>query len=360
MLFPSKCIGAVLILLLTAIFLIFPVKTFADPQSTNYELRNWGFGAGGTESASSNTYSLQGIAGEQSSNAAQSTNYQLQSGLEPAIIIPVPPAPTFTNPATNYDRLHFVIKQASSSADITYALSISSDNFAADIRYVNTDGTVGSSLHASNFQTYTSWGGSAGNWITGLKNNTTYYLRATAQQGKFTQSAWGPIASVATSNSTLTFTLSASSITFNNLTSGNSYTDSSQSTTFTTSTNSYNGYVVYGHINQALTAPGGSTIANYASPNSTPTAWSGTGFGYTTNDTNLTGSGGANRFSSGTLYAGFQTTGSGDPVASDAGPVTSSDITNEQFTVSYKVAASNTTIPGTYTNTILYTIVPDF
>ncbi len=42
------------------------------------------------------------------------------------------------------------------------------------------------------------------------------------------------------------------------------------------------------------------------------------------------------------------------------GPVQNSQITNEQFTISYRVTANNTTPAGTYKNTILYTIVPSY
>jgi len=214
-------------------------------------------------------------------------------------------------------------------------------------------------LGTSNSQTYTAWGGSSGTFVTGLTNGTTYYIRAASRQGSFTQSEWGPSTSATTNFASLTFTIDHPTISFNNLNSGNSYTDSTQSDTFTTSTNAFNGYTIYGWDNQPLTSPN-STIANYGSPNSAPTTWSGNGFGYTTNDTNLSGSGGVNRFNTGTSYAGFQTAGPGDPVADTAGPVTTSQISNQQFKVSYRVTASNTQPAGTYSNTIIYTIVPSY
>lgn len=339
-----------------------PQSIYASlPSSTNYALQSYTFGAGGTASSSSTNYSLNGVVGEVEFGSPTSTNYRDEAGLTYMMKANVPAAPTLSTPATNYDRILFVINPGSNPSDYTYALEIStSSTFTSNVSYINSDGTTGASLNPSNFQTYTAWGGSSGTFVTGLTSNTTYYIRAAARQGSYTQSDWGPSASITTNYPTLTFTINHPTITFNSLNAANSYTDSSQSDTFTTTTNAYNGYTIYGWDTQALTSSGGNTIANYASPNSTPTAWSGTGFGYTTNDTNLGGSGGANRFNNGTNYAGFQTSGPGAPVADDTGPVTATEISNEQFTVSYRVTTSNTTPAGTYSNTIMYTIVPSY
>ncbi len=350
------------ILLLLIAFFFFPFflsQAHAGPQGTTYEIKNYGFGSGGTNGLTGTTYGVSGLSGEQAGKSTQGTTYRLGPGLLVTQLSAVAAAPIFTNPGTNYDRLQFVIVPGNNPSGTTYALEISTDNFTTDLRYVKNDGTVGNTLTATDFKTYSNWGGAAGTWITGLTNNTTYYLRVKTRQGQYTDSAWGPSASMATSNASLTFTLSASSITFNTLTPGNSFTDATKSTTVTTSTNAYNGYIIYGKDNQPLTSPN-STIANYSSPNNIPTVWSGTGFGYTTNDTNLSGSGGINRFTTGTKYAGFQTTGQGDPVADNAGPVTTTPISNEQFTVSYRVTASNTTPAGTYGNIVMYTIVPQY
>jgi hypothetical protein len=331
------------------------------PSSTNYQLQNYSFGAGGTTNSTSSNYGLNGIAGEVGYGQPSSANYKAGTGLTYMMTANVPTAPTLSTPANNYDRILFVINPGSNPTDVTYALEISTtSDFSSNDNYIQSDGTVGSTLSTSDFQTYTNWGGASGTFVTGLTSGVTYYIRAQASQGDFTESAWGPAANIATNFASLTFTINNPAITFNNLNAGNSYTDSSQSDTLTTSTNAYNGYIIYGRVTQALTTPDGNIIANYASPNSTPTAWSGTGFGYTTNDTNLTGTGGANRFSNGALYAGFGTSGPGDPVGDDTGPVSNSQITNEQYTVSYRVTANATTPAGTYKNTIIYTIVPSY
>lgn len=349
----SRFLLCIFVQLLFVFFI--PTAFAALPSSTNYKIQSYSFGGGGTRNSTSTNYSLFGISGDITGKTS-STTYTARNGLNYMLQVNVPTAPTVSNPGTTYDRLKLVINTSSNPTDATYAVSISSDNFVSDIRFVKSDNTVGSTLAISDYRTYTNWGAASGVFVTTLKPNTTYYFKVKARQGKYAESNYGPVASVATSNPTLTFALSSSTLTFQTPTAGNNYTDSSESTTVTTSTNAYNGYSVYAHETQSLTAPGGKTIADYTSPNSAPTTWSGTGFGYTTNDTNLTGSGGVNRFASATKYAGFTQAQFGDIVADDTGPVQSSPISNEQFTISYRVTVTGATQAGTYTNTIIYAI----
>lgn len=334
---------------------------FAGPVSTHYELKSYSFGAGG-DSISSTNYKANGTVGEIEFGQPSSTTFKLGSGLTFAENADTPPAPTLANTGTTYDRLHVTINTGSNVTDATYALEISTDNFVSDIRYIKNDETIGTTLAASDFQTYASWGSASGFDVTGLSPNTTYYVRAAARQGSgsFEQSSWGPASSgVTTSTPTLTFSVSSDAVTFTNLNSGNAYTDSSQSTVVTTSTNAYNGYVVNARETGALTGPAAATIADFSSPNSAPTTWSGVGFGYTTNDNDLSG-GTADRFTSGgPKYAGFTTSSPGDPVADHAGPITS-PLSNDQFTISYYVKANSTTSAGKYTTTILYNVVPEY
>lgn len=343
--------------------MLLPHVTWAGPASTNFELKSYSFGAGG-DSLSSTNFKLYGTAGELELGRLSSTNFKLGSGLTYLLKVNVPPAPTVTNPGTNYDRLLVVVNTGSNPSDATFALQISTDSsFVSDVNYIKSDNTIGPTLTTSDFQTYANWGSGSGEYVTGLAAGTTYYVRAKARQGSvnFTESEWGPAtAGITTSSPTLTFSTSNSSITFSNLNAGNSYTDSSQTTVLTTSTNAYNGYVVNARETQALThtVDGTTTISNYASANSSPTSWSGAGFGYTTDDNDL--SGGTNtRFSSGTKYAGFTTSSPGDPVADHAGPVLSA-ISNETFTISYRVTTDATKKAGKYTTTVLYNVVPEY
>lgn len=84
------------------------------------------------------------------------------------------------------------------------------------------------------------------------------------------------------------------------------------------------------------------------------------GFGYTTNDSNLSG-GTANRFTAGgPKHAGFTTATPGDPVADHTEVIEDPTVTNEQFTITYRVTASETTTAGAYTNTVIYVVVPTY
>lgn len=330
----------------------------AFPASTNYQIQEYSFGAGGTKSSTSTNYGLSGLAGGVEFGRPSSTNYQMGSGLSFMLQANVPASPTFSNPADNYDRLQFIINTSNNPVDTTYAIAISADNFASDIRYIKSDNTIGTTLTNADFQTYAAWGGASGEYVTDLLQDTVYTIKVKARQGDYTESEFGPTAQAQTSLPSLTFSVSANNVNFNNLNAGNSYTDSSKTTVLTTSTNAYNGYVVNARSTGALTA-GATTIADYTSPNSAPTTWSGNGFGYTTNDSSLTG-GTANRFTSGgPKYAGFTTSSPGDPVADHAGPVTSA-ILNEQFTISYRVTVPNSQRAAQYNTTVLYIVVPSY
>lgn len=338
------------------LFLFQANSAFADLQSTTYDLKGYGFGSGGSTGNTSTTYSLFGLSGQTDQGLANSTTYQLGAGLTYVLQAYTPTAPTLSTPGVNYDRILCVINTANNPTDATYAIQESTtSDFSSNVNYVQSDGTLGPS---ASWQTYTSWGGASGIYVTGLTQNTTYYFRVSAMQGNYTQSPYGPSATITTNTAVLSFSLDSNTITFSNLNSGNSYTDNAKTTVMTTTTNALNGYTVYGAVTQPLTTSDGNTIANYSSPNSAPTTWSGTGFGYTTNDINLSG-GTGNRFS-GNKYAGFGTTEPGDPVADDAGPVTSTEISGEQFTITYRVTGDAITKAGTYQNTILYTIVPSW
>jgi len=342
---------------------IFPV--FAGPQSTTYELKEFGFGAGGVASASSNTYSLFGTAGEIDVASSESNTYRANAGLVFTLQVATPPTPSFTNPGNNYDRLKIVIATGNNPTDTRYAIAITDDNWATT-KYIQSDYTVAGVLGAEDWLTYSGainvgWGDTGGFYVTGLKNNTVYRIKVKAKQGNFTESPWGPEYSQTTSDPSLTFGIGSASITFSNLNSGNSFTDSSKTTVLTTSTNAYNGYIVYAYESQPLThtIDGTKTIADYGGTNAIPTSWTGNGFGYTTNDNNLVGSP-VDRFTNGgPKYAKFITDTPGEPVADHAGPILS-PITGEQFTISYRVTAPSTTMAGTYTSTIQYIVVPTY
>ncbi|MEK7535302.1 MAG: hypothetical protein AAB563_02790, partial [Patescibacteria group bacterium] len=106
---------------------------------------------------------------------------------------------------------------------------------------------------------------------------------------------------------TLTLGLDSTSKDFGVVTPGANPSD--QTTTLTATSNAVNGYVIYAWSTQAMTNVrfGGVTLDDWTGTNATPTTFSAGsyGFGYTTDDSSLTG-GTADRFTSGgAKYAGF-------------------------------------------------------
>lgn len=199
-----------------------------------------------------------------------------------------------------------------------------------------------------------------------LRTGQTYYFSVKATD------AAGNTSSAITSNGiavapTLTFSyFSGGTITFDELNSGNSWTDSAKTTVLRTSTNAYGGYVIKARALDELRHTGDITkfIAHFRDGglvlNSAPETWTGIGFGYTTNDDDLSG-GTANRFTSGgPKYAGWVETGPGDPVADHTATVNGSPISNEDFTITYRVTSDATTSAGKYQTTIIYTCIPQY
>lgn len=147
----------------------------------------------------------------------------------------------------------------------------------------------------------------------------------------------------------LIFSLDATSKNFGVVSPGGNPTN--VSSTLTTSTNSSTGYVVYSWASQVMTM-GSFTISDWTGTNASPTTFGNGsfGFGYTTDDSSLTG-GTADRFTNGgAKYAGFVHSGPGDPVADR----TSGPITGSTDTVTYRLAASGTQAAGTYNTVIVY------
>lgn len=180
------------------------------PATSTYQLNSYGFGSGGGTSSTS-TYSLEGQTGETGSGNSGTSTYKIVSGDIATEQANVPKLSSFdNNGGLYYNKLHFTIDTQNNPSDATYALSISTDNFTSDIRYVQADMTVGTTLSPANFLTYSAWGGASGNVIIGLTPGTTYQLRAAASRGTYTQSAFGPSASVATANPSITFNLTTS------------------------------------------------------------------------------------------------------------------------------------------------------
>lgn len=182
---------------------------FVLPASTSYQLKDFGFGTGGAGNATSGSYAIDGIAGEQSGGKLTGGSYDLGSGLLFTNQANVPGAPTFTNPSSYYNKLKIVLDVGGNPSDTKFAIAISTDDFVTT-NYVQSDDTVGASLGVEDYQTYANWGSASGTLIIGLAASTTYKVKVKAWQGKFTETGYGPTATAATVSPQMTFDIDVS------------------------------------------------------------------------------------------------------------------------------------------------------
>lgn len=179
------------------------------PASTDYKLKDYSFGGGGTKDAASSNYLLKGITGETSGNQLSGSLYNVGPGLIFTNQANVPAAPTFNNPENFYNKLKIIINTSGNPADTKYAIAISDDNFTTT-KYVQSDNTVGSTLDWNDYQSYADWGGMNGEFIVGLKPETEYKVKVKAIQGIFTETGYGPVATASTVSPMLSFDIDVS------------------------------------------------------------------------------------------------------------------------------------------------------
>jgi hypothetical protein len=121
----------------------------------------------------------------------------------------------------------------------------------------------------------------------------------------------------------------------------------------TAATNATNGYTIYTRYTSKPTNALSQTIADLASaPNATPASFTAAGtesFGYTTNDFTL-GTGTTGRFNS-NKWAAMTT--SNEEVS-----YTATGVTSTTTRIGHQVGISLTTMPGTYSTTVIYTCTP--
>lgn len=243
---------------------------FVLPFSTNYRLEGFSFGNAGGGIMSSTTYEMVGTAGELSSNNLSGNSYDLGAGLAFIRQANAPTVADFSNPSNYYNKLYFKIGTENNPSDTTYAIAISPNPYTTTY-YVKNDHAIGSSLALTDYQTYTSWGGSSGANVIGLEPGTTYKIKIKAMHGKFSETDWGPSASAATVNPTLSFDIDVSasdtetappySINLGDLNPG-TVTDSTERIWVDLDTNATNGgtVFVYGQNNGLSSLSAGSTI----------------------------------------------------------------------------------------------------
>lgn len=182
---------------------------FAAMPASSYELHNYGFGSGGTSNSSSTNYSLNATTGEVGNTESSSATYKARSGNNNSQQADVPIAPTFTNPASYYNKLRFIIAPGSNPSDTKFSIAISTDNFATT-QYIQDDNTIRATKGIEDYQTYAAWGGATGQLVTGLAPSTTYYIKVNSFQGKFTETEYGPVATAATITQSITFDIDVS------------------------------------------------------------------------------------------------------------------------------------------------------
>lgn len=181
----------------------------ALPGTSNYELRDYGFGNGGGTTGTSN-YSLEGLAGELSGQRSVTSNYGLRPGLLGTQLANLPDAPTWQNTGDWYNKLQLIIDESGNPGDTTYAVAISTDNFVTT-RYVQSDSTIGSALGPEDFRDYASWGGGSGMFVIGLTPDTNYSVKVKARQGEFSETGFGPVVSASTSQASIVFDIDIAS-----------------------------------------------------------------------------------------------------------------------------------------------------
>lgn len=322
---------------------ILPAPQEAGPASTHFQIKEYQFGAGGSgASMSSQTYKAFGTAGEVEYGSPSSAHYGAGSGLTYTMTASVPAAPTFTNPSNYYNKLKLVINTSNNPTDTEYAVAVSNDNFVSNTTYVQSDGTLASTMIWENYNTgVNNWGGSNGTTLIGLLAGTTYTAKVSARQGIFTQSLFGPTAQAATLHATLSFTLSPNSIALGQLPPA-TVVSAGTPVTVTVDTNAANGATIY--VNDANTGLLSSTTNSTIAAVSSDLSLAGTTEGYGLQGLTVSQSG-----ATGPMEILSPYTGSGGTVGlintSKKGIFDSSNqpVTSGQATFTIKAKASNLT-----------------
>lgn len=242
---------------------------FALPASSNYEMHDYSMSGGGVGITDSGNYSMKAVLGEQSGQKGVGTTYNLGPGLEFMQQANVPPAPTFTNPSSYYNKLAFTLSTGGNPSDTLFAIAISSDDFATT-NFIQADNTVGATAV---YQTYATWGGGSGSVVIGLTPSTTYKIKVKAMHTKYSETEYSSTASATTAAVSLTYDLDVAStdtetsapysVGFGTLAVG-SVTTATNKVWVDVSTNAENGAFVYLYTNGTglSSAATGYTIAS--------------------------------------------------------------------------------------------------
>ena len=226
--------------------------------------------------------------------------------------------------------------------------------------------SIGTSAGGTDVKGWTDNGGSASAVAGGLSLRTSviYYVNV-----RTTDNA-GNVSGVISSNGqlvapTLTFTVTPNSISFNDLNGNNNFTDT-KTATLTTSANGYGGYAVRSYVTSQLRSPSGKTIPAFTGGTANaPDSWQpdDQGFGYTSSDSSVQGANkfqvnpcpGGSALSGAGCYAPFSTSAPGDVVVDNTAAIVGVPISNDQYTVTYKVSVPASQSADRYSTVIVYT-----
>lgn len=317
------------------------------PASQNYNLIDYGFGSGSERRSDSTSFGLQGLVGGLGGDSLVGSNYNVEPGSISRRQASVPGAPVLENPANYYNKLHFAVVIADNPSDTTFAIAISDDSFATTA-YIQDDNTIGSALGAEDYRTYVNWGGAGGEFVIGLKADTTYSIKVKARHGEFTEMDFGPVAAAATVSPSISFAVggiaadtslegivtdvatTSTEVSFGKLP-FNQLVEAANS--LTAATNGVGGYVVMVIQDDDFKSVDSKTFPPVAGTNEAPANWPGSvitgAYGYHTSDEEL-GTGTVDRFSADDTFAQFEAVAR--EVAFSAGPVTD-EVTNLVYSI---------------------------
>lgn len=275
------------VLLSAGLLLFGTVSSFSN--NSTYYLNSYSIGSGSATNIGNGTYTGQASLGERAqSNALGASNTAEAGGIQTEQLA-VPQAPTLSNGSgTYYNKLGITLNNSMGSStyptDVTFAIEVATTSNFTSPNYVQTAGVLGASPF---YQSYASWGGASGSYIVNLNPSTTYYVKVAAMQGSFTNTEFGPSASLATVAPSITFTVSPNSLSLGSLLSGTVITSSNVNFGLTTNAGSGGNVFVSGTNNGLHSNNTGYTISaltgNLAS--------NGEGFGLQGTSTNQTSGG---------------------------------------------------------------------
>lgn len=213
---------------------------------------------------SNSTYNGQASLGERSqSNALGASNTEEAGGVQTEQLA-VPQAPTLSNGSgTFYNKLGITLNNSMGTStyptDVTFAIEIATTSNFTSPNYIQTGGVLGASPF---YQSYASWGGASGSFIVNLNPSTTYYVKVAAMQAKYTNTEFGPSASLATVAPSIAFTVSPNSVSLGSLLAGLVVTSSNVTFGLTTNAGSGGNVYVSGTNNGLHSTTNGYTISS--------------------------------------------------------------------------------------------------